>query len=126
MFTGLIPQAPLHTASLVVLGYEESSASSTTAVSDTEGDERPRVPGPITNMDELAIQLSNMEDGQSQLRRTKSGTQAIKRRLSMSIEARKRRKNEAEENMNKREVPISVVEQRVSNLAQGALCGCEE
>lgn len=121
---GLIPQAPLHTASLVVLGYEDSSASSSaTAVSDTEEASPRRINAPSSPLDQHAIQLGNMEDGHPQISRTRSGQQA-RRRFSMAsvTEARKRRRSRSEENKGKREVPIAVVEQRVSNLAQGALC----
>lgn len=112
---GLIPQAPLHTASLVVMGYDDSSASSSnTAVSDSED---PRRPGREA---ETAVELADMEDGQA-LRQTSSGQKKSKRRLSLS-EARKRKQAEIEANEGRREVPVAVVEQRVSNLAQGALC----
>mgnify|MGYP006876517052 CR=1 FL=1 len=108
----------MHTASLVVMGYEDSSgASSATAVSDSEDLARP----PRENDDQV-IQLSELEDGQHQLRQTSSGQKKkTKRRLSLS-EVRKKRQAAAEANAGRREVPVAVVEQRVSNLAQGSLC----
>ena len=115
---GLIPQAPLHTASLVVMGYEDpSSASSATAVSDHE-DARIAT---NSHADASAIQLDEVGAGSAELNRTKSGQAPRRRRMSLS-EARKKRKAEEEERKGRREIPIAVVEQRVSNLAQGAFC----
>ena len=121
---GLIPQAPLHTASLVVMGYEkDSEASSITAVSGTD---TPTHQGAPT--DEHQVALSDLERGD--LPRTMSGGEKArgrrrKRRLSIGesiTEAQRRRKALVEENLNRREVPVAVVEQRISNLAQGSLC----
>lgn len=61
---GLIPQAPLHTSSLVIMGHEEDRTASPTD-SDRQQEKEPK---------------------------------------------------------QRKEVPVAVVEQRVSNLAQGALC----
>nr|XP_031860208.1 uncharacterized protein CI109_004340 [Kwoniella shandongensis]KAA5527280.1 hypothetical protein CI109_004340 [Kwoniella shandongensis] len=121
---GLIPQAPLHTASLVVMGYEDtSSASSDTAVS----------PPPETAREENShdLRLAEMEGGngigptkvgnvrsERLSRRISNASGSLRRRVRSSslIEKRDDRENE------KREVPVAVVEQRVSNLAQGCLC----
>lgn len=99
------------------MGYEDpSSASSTTAVSDNEDARLP-----TSNGDTSAIQLDEVGAGSSNLERTKSGQVPRRRRMSLS-EARKKRKAEEEEHKGRREIPIAVVEQRVSNLAQGAFC----
>jgi hypothetical protein len=86
----------MHTASLVITGFEDSSTtSSETAVSREQ----------------------DAEEGTARegLRRRKSQSHGEggekKRQRSMSVSGRPRK-----------EVPIAVVEQRVSNLAQGALC----
>ncbi|WVO17305.1 hypothetical protein L204_104997 [Cryptococcus depauperatus] len=100
---GLIPQAPLHTASLVIMGYEDSSKSS----SDTA----------ISAQDEggQVAELSEMENGQKNSNGDKNASSPRPPRKSSTnrqdVEADKRR-----------EVPVAVVEQRVSNLVQGCLC----
>nr|XP_019000670.1 anion transporter [Kwoniella mangroviensis CBS 8507]OCF64131.1 anion transporter [Kwoniella mangroviensis CBS 8507] len=101
---GLIPQAPLHTASLVVMGYEDDSAtSSTTAISPTP--ERSSLDRRETQMD---IQTSITTN---EIRRRDRPTEGE------DITTRNTKRDE-----DRREVPVAVVEQRVSNLAQGCLC----
>ena len=107
----------MHTASLVVMGYQESSGSSSATAVDFEDSTRTASRG-----NEEAVQLSELESGEQGLRQTASGQKKEKRRLSLS-EVRKKRQAAAEENAGRREIPVAVVEQRVSNLAQGALCG---
>lgn len=107
LVSGLIPQAPMHTASLVVLGDEDSSStSSDTAVST------PIHPRAIPDGDDHAIHLSDMKDGKASAMKSRSG-----RRMGI-----KRQRSRVDANAGKPEVPIAVVEQRVSNLAQGCLC----
>ncbi|WWC72448.1 uncharacterized protein I206_106410 [Kwoniella pini CBS 10737] len=126
---GLIPQAPLHTASLVVMGYEDtSSSSSTTAIDDPNeqsAEDRNR-------HGERVVQLTEMENGENEvLRRTKSGQahkNTLNRRISNAASELRRRNKTSEDSEimhtleDRREVPVAVVEQRVSNLAQGCLC----
>ncbi|WVQ95532.1 hypothetical protein IAU59_002629 [Kwoniella sp. CBS 9459] len=146
---GLIPQAPLHTASLVVMGYEATSSSSSTetVVSPSPGPSpgpgsksRPRSDGtPVTDDDPHGIRLSEMEDGirrgDDGLRADKSDGPTLRRRTSNAGSSIRRQRESKElreasviqkrEEKNKderREVPVAVVEQRVSNLAQGCLC----
>ncbi|ORX41176.1 HCO3 transporter family-domain-containing protein [Kockovaella imperatae] len=118
---GLIPQAPLHTASLVILGYEKDPAtSSESANSENEGDDRPQR---SHSRDQETIQMSDMEEARGNLHRRQS-SQAHpkpKRRMSMKDKLEKRKAMQ-EENASRREVPVAVVEQRVSNLSQGCLC----
>jgi len=128
---GLIPQAPLHTASLVVLGYEYSNSSSTTAIMS-----QPRSSAedatPVLE-DTNAIRLSDLEEGNTPVDAAskRSGVTSsaepqdkgtLKSRLARRLSADVKRRREAEDMKGKRQVPVAVVEQRVSNLAQGALC----
>ncbi|OCF58477.1 anion transporter [Kwoniella mangroviensis CBS 10435] len=124
---GLIPQAPLHTASLVVMGYEDDSAtSSTTAISPTP--ERSSLDRRETQMD---IQLGEMENGNGN-NLSKAEQNGLKRRTSITTNEIRRRDRPTEgedittrntkRDEDRREVPVAVVEQRVSNLAQGCLC----
>ncbi|WWC92161.1 uncharacterized protein L201_007115 [Kwoniella dendrophila CBS 6074] len=122
---GLIPQAPLHTASLVVMGYEdESSSSSTTAVSPPPERSSPE-------MRDSDVHLREMENGNNLVRSKSHNEQnGLTRRLSNATGEIRRRvsKNDTTEIAStgktdeRREVPVAVVEQRVSNLAQGCLC----
>ncbi|KAE8541266.1 hypothetical protein D1P53_002623 [Cryptococcus gattii VGV] len=101
---GLIPQAPLHTASLVIMGYEDASSASSDVTLHTgeEGNQ--------------AVQLDQMEGGgvKSNNAMGNDGHSTKRRRMSNGIGERKMDK--------RREIPVAVVEQRVSNLAQGCLC----
>lgn len=111
---GLIPQAPMHTASLVVLGYEDhSDTSSATAIN----------PNPVRTAGSEEIELSDAEEGRSSAQQQKSKS-GLKRRLSKVKHAgEKPAEGRDEFREKKEEVPVAVVEQRVSNLAQGCLCG---
>ena len=64
--TGLIPQAPLHTSSLVIMGHEEtSSASSETAVSPPSSSPREHGVGGdgISQDEQNDMRLSQLEAG---------------------------------------------------------------
>jgi hypothetical protein len=130
---GLIPQAPLHTASLVVLGYEDTSDSSTaTAVNTPHGQSLTSGSATPVPEDAHAVQMEAMEQGSAigpgAGREASTGVKlnetTLRSRLlhSFSAEAKEEKRKQGEELQGKREVPIAVVEQRVSNLAQGALC----
>jgi boron transporter len=80
MNTGLIPQAPIHTQSLVVLGQKEKD--------DEETKHARGQVAPFRNGRDASRDASPTETFQ----------------------------------LLRKEVPVSVVEQRVSNLAQGAMC----
>ena len=93
---GLIPQAPIHTTSLVILGrpskdeeYRGDTEEGTAVPSGSA------TPGRVARS---AIDEIESEEKQAETDIMERATQAW------------------------REVPIAVVEQRVSNLAQGALC----
>lgn len=96
---GLIPQAPLHTASLVIMGYED--------------DDHTAVNTPDRETVATAIQMEEMEHG-----RPITGSEDTVRRVS----SRSEKPTGSENKGSRKEVPVAVVEQRVSNLAQGALC----
>jgi hypothetical protein len=57
-----------------------------------------------------------------QMQRTRSPVDGLRRRLSRDPQVRMEREKEDEKMRNRREVPVAVVEQRLSNLAQGCLC----
>lgn len=80
---GLIPQAPIHTKSLLIMGKHEESAED----NDSGNQARTR--------------FSN-----------NSILSSIHRDFELSVPAANSR----------HEIPVAVVEQRVSNLAQGSLC----
>lgn len=114
---GLIPQAPLHTASLVVMGYDEQAVEDH-AMSEME-DGRSLSP-------EVSHTRSRSRSRTEKPRAMSSNSSGLTRRVSRVSEtvrdARQRRREIAEARKETREVPVSVVEQRVSNLAQGCLC----
>ncbi|KLT39446.1 hypothetical protein CC85DRAFT_288567 [Cutaneotrichosporon oleaginosum] len=125
---GLIPQAPLHTASLVVMGYEDDEVPLTESLDELEaedegvgeargeGEKRPR---------STSTAMAEAEAGLKRRPRAASGSSLARRvsQVSTSLrDARARQRLLAAERATRREVPVAVVEQRVSNLAQGALC----
>lgn len=56
------------------------------------------------------------------MQRTRSPVDGLRRRLSRDPQVRMEREKEEEKMRNRREIPVAVVEQRLSNLAQGCLC----
>ncbi|KAL4249196.1 Bicarbonate transporter-like transmembrane domain-containing protein [Abortiporus biennis] len=99
---GLIPQAPIHTTSLLVMGratkkdIEESSLPSQKA--ETQGTR--------TKMSD-----KHQDDTHSRMPH-----------LQPELEPDPTQSRDGEGDMRRHEVPVAVVEQRVSNLAQGSLC----
>ena len=79
---GLIPQAPIHTTSLLVMGQ---------SLKAEKDEEEPNSDSPARTKSQASNTVNSVTDDQDQFPRAQ-------------------------------EVPISVVEQRVSNLAQGSLC----
>ncbi|KAK4688637.1 boron transporter, partial [Tremellales sp. Uapishka_1] len=100
---GLIPQAPMHTASLVVMGYEDDAASFSKK-------ETPYV-------DSNTVQMSDMEDGNGGSSQLRNSNEGLARKPSKG-----RRRSRSSVGVVRKEVPVAVVEQRVSNLSQGILC----
>jgi hypothetical protein len=96
LLVGLIPQAPMHTASLVVLGPNAK-----------EEDE-------ALESGMTAEQMESRVDVERQVMDTsdeKSRTMEVRRQIE-----------KLEKTIDGAEVPVSVVEQRVSNLLQGSFC----
>lgn len=147
----------MHTASLVVMGYEdadddtdEKSPTAHGAKSGSESKEKSRQNRSATNADdqELSTMRSRQPHGAST--GTENGDQGANgsRRMlqsqssdttafstptqTQSRDGRsadegansppKPKRSTSEVKRNQREVPISVIEQRVSNLAQGCFC----
>ncbi|CDO72046.1 hypothetical protein BN946_scf184943.g81 [Trametes cinnabarina] len=120
---GLIPQAPIHTTSLLVMGHakkldiEEGS---------TKGGPRDAIP-PCSSVqheksnDSTAIRQRNEADGdETTTTRTRSRMHPPPTDNLLEPDPTQARDGEGDER--RHEVPIAVVEQRVSNLAQGSLC----
>ncbi|TBU25500.1 anion exchanging protein [Dichomitus squalens] len=104
---GLIPQAPIHTTSLLVMGHAgkadiEAAATrtpSTTTAGPVISSQRPS--------DDLAVAHTR-----SRLHRPRTP----------DLEPDPTHARDGEGDLRRHELPVAVVEQRVSNLAQGALC----
>lgn len=125
---GLLLQAPLYTASLVVLGYEDGDDH---ALSDVDVDESLFVPSneekrsrPRTNSPTIAEAEAGTLKSPRGRGRAHSGASLTRRlsHLSATVrETQQRRRELAEVRRERREVPVAAVEQRVSNLAAGLL-----
>lgn len=135
--TGLIPQAPLHTSSLTIMGWEDADTEKPTppgeAPARTESGrlERdlprsyPRGEGQHDlEMRNLGVSESGAGDnGEGMaMQRSRSPVENLRRRFSRDPQVQQEREREEEAMRNRREVPVAVVEQRLSNLAQGCLC----
>ena len=98
---GLIPQAPIHTQSLLVM-------RSTHKKGDTEMLSRPpeKTPIPAHELGPVRSRLSNIHIPHFQKELEPDPTHA----------------RDGEGEARQHEIPVAVVEQRVSNLAQGSLC----
>jgi hypothetical protein len=132
--SGLIPQAPLHTSSLTVMGWEDAHSEKPTpgeAPTRTESGrlERdlprsyPRGEGQH-DLEMRNLGVSDPDNGGEgmAIQRSRSPVETLRRRLSRDPQVQREREREEEAMRNRREVPIAVVEQRLSNLAQGCLC----
>jgi hypothetical protein len=108
------------------MGYEDAetkSDSTSTAVSDTPfGPGNPIPDSYPLSQGERDIEMRNLPESSLGRSGSRSPVEGLRRRLSMDPEAKKERQKVAEERKNQREVPVAVVEQRLSNLAQGCLC----
>lgn len=102
--SGLIPQAPIHTASLVVLGQKSKHDDDPDDISD-----RDVLPDKI---DPVPQPTQSRESG---LLRQRAPKQRSNSQVKRDIE-------KLEKQIGGQEVPVAVVEQRVSNLTQGAFC----
>ena len=104
---GLIPQAPIHTTSLLVMGHErKDDIEASSGVSDKARSAQNHVPSqhPGENLN---------------VTRTRSRLHAPR---GSDLEPDPTQTRDGEGDICRHEVPVAVVEQRVSNLAQGSLC----
>lgn len=107
---GLIPQAPIHTTSLLVMGHSKKL--------DVEGGARtPRPPSSASARDE---KRRTTEAENSAITRTRSRIHGPS--TDDMLEPDPTQARDGEGDARRHEVPVAVVEQRVSNLAQGSLC----
>ena len=106
---GLIPQAPIHTTSLLVMGRSPKDDIETPpAISMSEKRDASA---------QVRVHHSS-EDGHN-ISRTRSRIHSPR---DSGLEPDPTRTHEGMGDARRHEVPVGVVEQRVSNLAQGALC----
>ncbi|KAI0823165.1 anion exchanging protein [Trametes gibbosa] len=109
---GLIPQAPIHTTSLLVMGHSNKL--------DIEGgpstDETPTCNPPTPAEPKQSGDLANDEN----VMRTRSRIRAPL--TDDLLEPDPTCSRDGEGDARRHEFPVAVVEQRVSNLAQGSLC----
>ena len=107
---GLIPQAPIHTTSLLVMGHEKKQ--------DIEAGSGQRTPARTDEKRRNSIHQQDVE-GPGAITRTRSRMHPPR---DSDLEPDPTQSRDGEGDMRRHEVPVAVVEQRVSNLAQGALC----
>ncbi|OSX57260.1 hypothetical protein POSPLADRAFT_1157255 [Postia placenta MAD-698-R-SB12] len=100
---GLIPQAPIHTTSLLVMGYPDKKSEQDDVEGQAGGKQQEKQP-----RDNDAAELKRMRSRRSF--------------LEPELEPDPTQARDGGGNARKEEVAVAVVEQRVSNLAQGALC----
>ena len=103
---GLIPQAPIHTTSLLVMGYPEKKSI------DEE-------------QDDSGGSTRRMHEKRRSADQNESDLQPVRTRhsfLDPELEPDPTQVRDGEGDARKHEVAVAVVEQRVSNLAQGTLC----
>jgi hypothetical protein len=120
--SGLIPQAPLHTSSLVVTGWEDEK-------DDTREDERSYPQSYPREEGQHDLEMRNLESPTrtntrgAEMTRVESPINSVRRRMSREPQVSHAASEVPEgKKQGRKEVPIGVVEQRVSNLAQGSLC----
>lgn len=103
---GLIPQAPIHTTSLLIMGYPEKRSND---------DERADSAGSTRKAQEKRPAVDQVAIGMQPVRPRHSF-------LDQELEPDPTQARDGEGDGRRHEVAVAVVEQRVSNLAQGALC----
>ena len=97
---GLIPQAPAHTKSLLVMGFPSSPSSSSASSSSQPTVDGSRISEPSSAQQRGSNSKPNEKEESPNPNEKRDATTFVPRV----------------------EVPIAVIEQRVSNLAQGAAC----
>jgi len=104
------------------MGYEDDKDSEPSSGAGVERDTRglpasyPRTEGGHD------LEMRNLSTERISIQRSRSPMDGLRRRLSRDPQVRADREKENEKRRNQREVPVAVVEQRLSNLAQGCLC----
>lgn len=106
---GLIPQAPIHTTSLLVMGYPQKKAS------EEDIEDQPRSSLPRATQQEKRP-ITNPGGEMQRMRSRRSFLEPELEPDPTQV------RPEGEGDTRRQEIPLAVVEQRVSNLAQGALC----
>lgn len=101
---GLIPQAPIHTTSLLVMQSNRTNKKDIETQSPSRRQENK--PSHATDLGPIRSRLSNIHMPHFQEELEPDPTHA----------------RDGEGEVRQHEVPVAVVEQRLSNLAQGALC----
>jgi len=100
------------------MGWEDEKDSTST---DPERDTR-ELPASYPRTEAgYDLEMRNLASD-DQIQRTRSPVDGLRRRLSRDPQVRMEREKEEERKRNRREIPVAVVEQRLSNLAQGCLC----
>ncbi|CAL1713512.1 unnamed protein product [Somion occarium] len=113
---GLIPQAPIHTTSLLVMGktskkdIERALALASNSATDPQGS------GSI----KVTTSVEDNPDGISRIHTRRSHLHMP--HIAEKLEPDPTQSHDGQGDERRHEVPVAVVEQRVSNLAQGSLC----
>ncbi|KAI0629834.1 anion exchanging protein [Trametes polyzona] len=122
---GLIPQAPIHTTSLLVMGHPkkldiEGAPSIDGAQTRASPSRRPSVRDEKRDAEKGHVKRDAPPQDDSALTRTRSRIHAP--RTEDMLEPDPTQSRDGEGDARRHEVAVAVVEQRVSNLAQGSLC----
>ncbi|KAI8971156.1 anion exchanging protein [Trametes punicea] len=117
---GLIPQAPIHTTSLLVMGHAKKPD-----VEEGSVHESPRIAPPsrpIEGERRRTVDKRRQRDDDDDGTITRTSSRIHAPRMDELLEPDPTQARDGEGDERRHEVPIAVVEQRVSNLAQGSLC----
>ena len=99
------------------MGWEDEKDSTSTREIDTR-----ELPASYPRTEAgYDLEMRNL-GSDDQMQRTRSPVDGLRRILSRDPQVRMEREKEEEKMRNRREIPVAVVEQRLSNLAQGCLC----
>ncbi|KAI0761997.1 anion exchanging protein [Trametes elegans] len=115
---GLIPQAPIHTTSLLVMGHPKK----VDIENGSAGGTRPGSPSPSARNEKQRVLDRQHGDADYDGATKRTGSRIAASRTDEMLEPDPTQSRDGEGDERRHEVPVAVVEQRVSNLAQGALC----
>ncbi|RDX46551.1 anion exchanging protein [Lentinus brumalis] len=115
---GLIPQAPIHTTSLLVMGHPKKHDIEDGKTANADSQLAPPVGAGHDEKRRMSVQQHDENDDHN-LSRVRSRIHAPRH---SDLEPDPTQSRDGEGDARCHEVPVAVVEQRVSNLAQGALC----